>query len=150
MIRKKVTFEIEGGEIRLYKISSQEKVELEAFLQDCPIEVYILKELLALRERIDKEFSPQWTHKYEYNLDTAQTNKLIDQFPTPPKYLYVKEATGTVTLNFNSQNEPSWTLTVKDQFRMPFEAIYLTWTAQATKKLIFYVSNQEIKRSTLT
>ena len=149
MIRKKVTFEIEGGEIRLYKISPQEKEELESFLQDCPIEVYILKELLSLRERIDREFASQWVHKYEYNLDIAKTNHLIDQFPTPPKYLYVKSNTGTVTARFDSQNEPSWSLTTKDHFRMPFTSLYLSWAAQSGKEIVIYLSNREILRSTL-
>lgn len=149
MTRKKVVFEIETGETRLYKISPQEKEQLEAFLQDTPLEFYLLRELLSLRTRIDKEFAPQWVQKYEYNLDTAQTNKLIDQFPTQPRYIYVHTCSGTVTLKFDSQNNENWTLAAKDHFRIPFDAIYLSWTAEATKKLILYISNQEILRTTL-
>lgn len=149
MVRKKVVFEVEAGDLRLYKISPEEKAELEAFLQDCPLEFYLLRELLSLRERIDQEFSPQWVQKYEFLLDTAQTHKLIDQFPTPPKYLYVKEASGTVLCQFDSQNEPSWSLSTKDEFKMPFQAVYLSWTAQVDKSLTIYVSNREILRTTL-
>lgn len=150
MERKKVCFEVEGGEIRLYQISEEEKKELKGFLQQAPLEFYLLRELLSLRSRIDRQFPDQWIHKYEYPLDTARNHHLIDQFPTQPKYLYVHTCSGTVTLKFDSQNEPSWTLTAKDQFRMPFDQLYLSWTAQATKKLIFYCSNREILMSTLS
>lgn len=149
MIRKKVCFEIEGGNVFLHKISDEEKTELESFLQETPLEFYLLRELLRLRSRFDEEFCPQWIQKYEFLLDTAKSNHLIDQFPTKPRYLYVKEATGTVLARFDSQNEPSWTLAAKDQFRMPFDQLYLTFAAQADKCLIFYVSNREILRTTL-
>lgn len=151
MERSKVTFEIEGRDISLFKISPDEKKELESFLQDCPLEFYLLRELLALRSRIDQEFAPQWTHRYEFNLDSAKTNFLIDQWDSPlPKYLYIHSCSGVVNLKFDSQNNENWLLSAKDLFEMVFSQIYLTWTAQADKCLIFYVSNREIKRTTLS
>lgn len=151
MKRKKVVFEVEAGDLFLYEISEQEKKELESFLQQTPLEFYLLRELLALRERIDREFAPQWTHRYEFNLDSAKTNFLIDQWDSPfPKYLYIHSCSGVVNLKFDSQNNENWLLSAKDLFEMVFSQIYLTWTAQATKKLIFYVSNRRILRSTLS
>jgi len=125
-----------------------EGINAEALIYHKPFD--IVEDIHRILEILEDEHRSQWVQKYEFLLDTAKTNLLIDQFPTQPKYIYVHTCSGTVTLNFNSQNEPSWTLTVKDQFRIPFEAIYLTWTAQATKELVFYVSNQEIKHSTLS
>lgn len=107
------------------------------------------KSIANIEQILEKVFAPQWVQEYQFNLDTAATNKLIDVFPTKPKYLYVQTCTGTVTLKFNSQNSPGWTLAAKDLFEFPFEQLYLTWTAQAGKGLTFHVSNREIKRTTL-
>ncbi len=125
-----------------------EGINAEARLYHKPFD--IVQDIHHILEILEDGYRDQWVQVYQFNLDTAETNHLIDQFPTSPKYIYIHTCSGTVTLNFNSQNEPSWTLTVKDQFRMPFKAIYLTWTAQSTKELIFYVSNKEIKHSTLS
>ena len=132
----------EGGiAVKLEGINAEARLYLKPF--------DIVQDIHRILEILENEHRPQWVQVYQFNLDTAKSNHKIDQFPTPPKYIYVRACSGIVTLNFNSQNEPSWSLTVKDQFRIPFEAIYLTWTAQATKELVFYVSNQEIKHSTL-
>lgn len=149
MIRKKVTFEIEGGEVSLHKISDQERQELEGFLKEAPLDFYLLRELMRLRTRIDEEFPVQWVNKYEFALDTTRTNEKLNQFPGKPKYLYVKSNTGTVTAKFDSPTESSWSLTTKDQYRFPFDRLYLTFTAQVGKKLVIYISNQQILRSTL-
>lgn len=125
-----------------------EGINAEARLYHKPFD--IVQDIHRILEILENEHRAQWVHTYEFLLDTAKTNHLIDQFPSKPRYLYVKELTGTVILNFDSQNEPSWTLATKDIFRMVFDSIYLTWTAQATKKLIFYVSNREILMSTLS
>lgn len=150
MTRRKVVFEVEAGDLFLYEISEQEKKELESFLQQTPLEFYLLRELLSLRERMDREFANQWIQKYEYRLDTAKTNFLIDEFPSKgAKHVYIHTASGTVTLNFDSVNEPCWTLTAKDFYQIPFDRLYLSWTAQPNQTLIFYVSNQKIKVTTL-
>lgn len=129
---------------------------LAVILKGSMAEVYIyhqpfdaVRGIFRILKLLEKQFEKQWVHTYQFNLDSAQTNYLINQFPREPKYLYVHTASGTVTMTFDSQNNPSWTLAAKDQFCMPFEAIYLTWTAQATKRLTIYVSNKEIFRSTL-
>jgi len=120
----------------------------EALVYDLPLDS--TRALQRILEVLEKEFAPQWVHSYKFNLDTAETNHLLDDFPSGPKFIYVKECDGTVTLRFDSQNEPSWTLpTDMGLYLMPFEKLYLTWTAQAGKKLVFYVSNREIKWTTL-
>jgi len=119
----------------------------EAVVYHRPLDV--TKSIANIEQILEKEFAPQWLQSYEKNLSTAATNELIDRFPTKPKYLYVQTCSGTVTLRFDSQNSPSWTLAAKDLFEFPFEQLYLTWVAQSTKRLTFYVSNREIKRTTL-
>lgn len=110
-----------------------------------------IRDTRRILELLEGEFAPQWVHRYTELLDTAATNKLYDGFPTNAKYIYIKENTGTVTLKFDSQNEPSWTLPAdKGLFLMPFEQLYLTWTAQAGETLTFYVSNREIKWTTVS
>lgn len=148
-MKKKVTLVVSGEDFSLQPFTDEEKGKLLTLIQGdrLLLDLYILRELVTLRERAGFQM---WSQKYEYNLDTAKQDVLIDQFPTRgSKYLYVHSCSGVVTLNFDSQNEPVWTLAARDHFRLPFESCYLTWTAQATKKLIFYVSNKEIKRSTL-
>lgn len=150
MTKKKVTLTVAGEDFSLQPFTDEEKGNLLTLVRGDPLllNLYVLRELMTLRERAGLRM---WNQKYEYNLDTAETNLLIDQFPTRgSKYVYIHSCSGTVLLNFDSQNEPQWTLAARDHFRLPFESIYLTWTAQAGKKLIFYVSNREIKRTTLT
>jgi len=105
--------------------------------------------IYKIQQILEKAFEPQWLQCYEKNLDTAVTDLLIEGFPTKPKYLYVQTCSGTVTMKFNSQNSPSWTLAAKDLFCFPFEQLYLSWTAQSGLRLTFYISNREIKKTTL-
>ena len=149
MIRKEVTLEVRSEDISLEEFTSEEKENLLSLVKGDPLllNFYVLRELMRIRKRLGL---PEWTQKYEYRLDTGKTNLLIDQFPSQARFLYVHTASGTVNLRFDSQNEPSWSLSSRDQFRMHFDQIYLSWTAQATKKLIFYVSNREILMSTLS
>lgn len=149
MTRKKTTLVVKGEDFSLEPFTDEEIGNLLTLVRKDPLvlNLYLLRELMQVKKRLG---SQQWTQKYEYNLDVARTNELIDQFPsTGSKFLYVHTCSGTVVLHFDSRNEPGWTLTARDQFRLPFERIHLSWTAQADKKLIFYVSNQEILRTTL-
>lgn len=149
MTRKKVTLEVRGEDFPLEEFTLEEKENLQTFLQEDPqlINFYVLRELMRIRKRLGLK---QWVQKYEYRLDTAKTNLLIDQFPTRgAKYLFVHSNSGLVNLNFDSVNEPVWVLATKDQFQMPFNQIYLSWAGQVDKKLVFYVSNQKIEVTTL-
>lgn len=125
-----------------------EGINAEALIYHKPFD--IVQDIHRIMEILEDEYvTPQWVHRYTELLGTAKTDKLYNQFPTQPKYLYVKSNTGTVTAKFNSQNEPSWSLTTKDQYHLPFSRLYLSWTAQAGKELVIYLSNKEIKKSTL-
>lgn len=121
--------------------------DAEGVIYHKPLDV--TKSISRILEILETEFPAPWLHCHKFSLDTAKTNHLLDEFPSGPKFIYVKECGGTVTLKFDSQNEPSWTLAAKDLFEVPFQQLYLTWTAQAGKKLTSYVSNREIKRTTL-
>jgi len=147
--RKKITLEIRGEDFSLEPFSDEEKADLLTLIKGDPLvlNLYILRELMRIRKRAGAE---QWTQKYEYNLDKARTNELIDQFPTlGQKYIYIHSCSGVIQAHLDSRNEPVWTLAARDHFRLPFERIHLSWIAQPNKCLIFYVSNKEILRSTL-
>ncbi|TET59117.1 hypothetical protein E3J48_08250 [Candidatus Aerophobetes bacterium] len=146
-----VTLRANQKKLEIKTLSDEEKEALRALTKEDPLVLgfYVLRELRHIREIPEEEFEKQWRHRYTYLLDTAKTGLCLDEFPSGPKYVYVKDCTGSVTLRFNSQNSPAWTLATKDQFRLPFDQLYLTWTAQAGKRLTFYVSNREIKRTTL-
>jgi hypothetical protein len=149
MTRKKVTLDVKGEDFSLEPFSDEEKADLLTLIEGDPLllNLYALRELMTIRKRLGPE---QWTQLYEFRLDVARSNELIDEFPTRgQKFLYVHSCSGVVTLNFDTRSEPLWTLTTRDLYRIPFERIHLGWAAQADKKLIFYVSNQRILRSTL-
>ena len=148
MTKKKLTLSVRGEDFSLEPFTDEEKGNLLILVRKDPLllNLYVLRELLTIKKRLG---SQQWTHRYTELLDTAKTDKLIGQFPTQPKYLYVKSNSGTVTAKFNSANEPSFSLTTKDLIRLPFSKLYLSWIAQPNKCLTFYISNKEIKMSTL-
>lgn len=138
------------GKIKRYEgglAATLEGPMVEAHIYHQPFDV--AQGIYRILKLLEKAFEPQWVQEYQFNLDTAATDKLIDVFPTKPNYIYIQTCSGTVTMKFNSQNEPPWTLAAKDQFRMPFEQLYLTWTTQGTKRLTLYISNKEIKKTTL-
>lgn len=105
----------------------------------------IASEIHAIKELLEGEFVPQWEHELKFNLDTAKTDYLIEEFPTKANYLYIKECTGLVIVKFNHPTGLSWTLSQNTKIKIPFEKIYLTWTAQSGKNIRFYVSNQDIE-----
>lgn len=148
MVRKRTTLVVRGEDFALEQFTDEERENLLSLVQGDPLllNLYVLRELMQIRQR---QGLKQWTQTYQFLLDTAKTDFLIDQFPSKPRYVYVKEATGTVLARFDSQNEPAFSLSEKDFFRLPFQQLYLTWTAQAGKKLVFLVSNQEIQVTTL-
>ena len=149
MVRKRTTLVVRGEDFALESFTDEEKGNLLTLVHGEPLvlNLYLLRELMRIRKRAGFE---QWVQKYEYRLDSAKSNLLIDQFPTHgSKFLLVHSCSGVVALNFDSQNEPVWTLAARDLYQLPFESIYLTWAAQPNKCLIFYLSNKEILRTTL-
>ena len=119
-----------------------EGINAEARLYHKPFD--IVQDIHRILEIKEKELEPQWVQEYRYSLTAAATSKLVDPFPTRAKYLFVKKLDGSATVKFNSANEESFTLTENAVYKIPFDQLYLTWTAQTDKTLIFYVSNEEI------
>ncbi len=104
----------------------------------------IAEDIHQILEIKQKELKPQWITEHHFNLDSAKTNYLLEEFPDKANYLYVQKCTGTVTIKFDSPNGASWTLSQVSKIKFPFKQIYLTWTAQSGEQLIFYVSNKDI------
>lgn len=119
-----------------------EGINAEALIYHKPYD--IVQDIHRILEIKEKELEPQWVQEYRYSLTTAATSKLVEPFPTRAKYLFVKKLDGSATVKFNSPNEESFTLSENAVYKIPFDQLYLTWTAQADKTLIFYVSNKEI------
>lgn len=137
------------GKIKRYEgglAATLEGPMVEAHIYHQPFDV--AQGIYRILKILEKAYEPQWIQEYQFNLDTAETNKLIDVFPTKPKYLYVRTATGQITVKFDRPTDESSDLHQHETFNRPFNRIYLTWAAQSGAKLTIWVSNKKIDLST--